>query len=158
MTTEVRAEIEDAATGNTIAFFYRAGRPTLMLRDAVTGRFIKRLLYVGIVATNSIEYESKSRPWHNIYIDANATTAIDASEFPNREEIELMLADAIYSTIVEKFGLYIAAYLDETKTGIQYRSDITSPLYPVAEVELIWWHRQKAGLGRQEVHTVLLRW
>ena len=108
-----RVETEiDSDTGEEIIYFVRRGRPVLYLRDRVTKRFIRRLRYVRLSVTMSVDYTVKGKPYRSIYIDARISTDLRPRDFPNRHIIEKELESKLMEIVEFKFNPELAGMMD----------------------------------------------
>lgn len=143
------AELEtDAATGEELIFFYRRGAPFLFLRHGPESpeypRFIARLRDFGIAVTYSMEYESLTRSWKNIYIDVKAESKFPDADFPKREELANKLKELGDEAVRQNFGSNLLNSLEETISGTEYSSEGVEVTYPRAHVNLAWAHRDQS--------------
>ncbi|RLF99546.1 MAG: hypothetical protein DRN49_04220 [Thaumarchaeota archaeon] len=145
-----RPEVEvDADTGEEIIYFIRRGRPYLYLRDRVTKLFIRRLRYVRLSITISVEYEVKGKPYRNIYIDARISADLRPRDFPNRHRIEKELEDKLLEIIEFKFNPELAGMAKIE--GIEYGSKRCGFIYPKYIAHIIW---ERATGARKEEYEV----
>ncbi len=142
----------DADTGDEIVYFIRRGKPVLYLRDRLTKRFIRRLRYVRISVTGSVEYEDRKRPYHNIYIDITVQTDIPPREFPNRYTIATELERRLYEIIDERFGTELADMVQVI--GIEFGSKRCYHVYPRYIAHIAWQHHSGALKSDVEVGTL----
>jgi len=145
-----RVETEiDSDTGEEIIYFVRRGRPVLYLRDRVTKRFIRRLRYVRLSVTMSVDYTVKGKPYRSIYIDARISTDLRPRDFPNRHIIEKELESKLMEIVEFKFNPELAGMMDIV--GIDYGSKRCKYVYPKYVAIIIW--ERHTGARKEEIDT-----
>jgi len=143
--------VDDEDTGGEIIYFIRRGRPYLYLRGSpelymrllekrikrrltkkekaeLKGRlrgklFIRRLHFVEkrlyMVVDYSIREAKKGNP---LYVDAGIYVNFDAENFPEREDAEWKLEDALKNVVRRLFGHVVVSALLEP-AGVSYGSE-----------------------------------
>jgi len=178
--------VDDEDTGGEIVYFLRRGRPYLYLRgspelyirllekrlkkrltekekEELKGRlrgrlFIRRLMYVEkryyMVVDYSREEAKKGNP---LYVDAGIFTLFNAENFPQREEAEKKLKNALKDAVERLFGKAVVKKLLED-AGVAYGSE---PYYRTeytrhrATTLIVWKHHPEDKPKKREVEETL---
>ncbi len=120
-------EVEtDADTGDEIVYFVRRGIPYLMLRDATTKRFIKRLFGVEQRLFMVVDYAREvARRGNPLYLDAVGVQALTPEMFVERDRYLETLRYLLTRKVAEHFGGFVVdVLLDEA--GVEYGSELRS--------------------------------
>jgi hypothetical protein len=147
MAFQIASETEtDADTGDEILYFVRRYyrridtiplvEPihTLMLRDAKTKRFIRRLIGVELRLFMVVEYtEEEAKKGNPLYVDAVGIRAIEPKSFPDREDELRTIESALSGKVAENFGSYVESELLDT-AGQEIGSEIRRDLVGVETV------------------------
>jgi len=146
----------DAETGDEIIAFTRRGETVIMLRDAYTKRFIRRLYGVVAEVTNVFEYPpyyaKRSNP---LYVDVKVGTYIPVEHIQQYKEIVNKFKEGSFGIINEFFGPDIAR--QSRIAGVEYThiEPYIEPeaIYPEYVYYAIWHHykndeKEEKGYGR----------
>jgi hypothetical protein len=150
MSTEI-----DADTGQELISFIRRKQFFLYLRDSETKRFIKRLREFTLSYIASLEYESTTKSYKNVYIDIKISTTLEDIQFQNRKELEQNLPIVALEDLINEFGSDLVNSLEFVSEGYEYHTIEKSLKYPNAELKKIWAHRDRR-LQKESTRIVML--
>jgi hypothetical protein len=179
-------KVDDEDTGGEIVYFIRRGRPYLYLRgspelyirllekrlkkrltekekEELKGRlrgrlFIRRLSHVEkrvyMVVDYSREEAKKGNP---LYLDAGIYTLFNAENFPERENAEEKLKDALKNAVKRLFGKAVVKKLLKD-AGVSYGSE---PYYRTGYADnkatslIVWKHHPEDKPKSKETEEIL---